>query len=80
VTLLIFVDFIMTRGGQKNRVGVDKKTETRSNPQNPKNKIKIWAVYNVPRVSGLKNLVSIGLVWASPGGGNWTDSVRNPST
>jgi hypothetical protein len=54
---------------------VDKKTETHSNPQNPKNKIKIWAVYKGLQISGLKNSVSIGLVWASPGGGNWTDGV-----
>jgi hypothetical protein len=27
-------------------LGVNKKTEIRSNPQNPKNKIKILAVYN----------------------------------
>jgi hypothetical protein len=58
---------------------VDKKTETHSNPQNPKNKIKIWAVYKGLQISGLKNSVSIGLVWASAGGENWTDGVRNPS-
>jgi hypothetical protein len=39
--------------------------ETRSSPQNPKNKIKIWAVYNGPQVSGLKN----------SGEGKWTAGV-----
>jgi hypothetical protein len=57
---------------------VDKKIETHFNSQNPKNKIKIWAVYNGSRVSGMKILVSIGLVWASPGGRNWTDGAKNP--
>jgi hypothetical protein len=42
---------------------VDKKTKTRFNPQNPENKIKIWALYNGARVSGLKNSVSVGSVW-----------------
>jgi hypothetical protein len=58
---------------------MDKQTETRSNSQNPKNKIKIWTVYNGPRISGLKNSVSIELVWASPGGGNLDRRCPKPA-
>jgi hypothetical protein len=40
----------------------------------------IWAVYNGPRVSELKNSVWTELGRASPGRGNWTNDVRNPPT
>jgi hypothetical protein len=66
---IVFMQFPYTcscvfRGG--------KKIEIRSNPQNPKNKIKIWTVYNRPRVE------KFGLDWVGmgkSGGGNWTDGA-----
>jgi hypothetical protein len=41
-----------------------------SNSKRSVKNIKILAVYNGPRVSGLKNSVWTELLWASPGRGN----------